>query len=210
MLWRTGQRQVPVLQIDGVTIPDSSRIIAEVERRWPDPPLYPADPATRARALELEEYFDEEIGVHVRRAVFHLVLPDTGFSADFMTPGFSPTTKAIYRALFPMMRAIMRTDMGITDDGAARSLARFDAAFDRLEREIRPSGYLAGDAFSVADLTAAALLAPLTGAPGFPYAMPPLPPAAQAFRDRYAARPGFKWATEMYRRHRGTSAATRD
>jgi len=176
VMWLTGQKSVPVLQLDGETIPDSTRIIAALERRFPDRALYPADDAARARALELEEYFDEEIGVHLRRLLFHAVLPDGRFTADLMTPGFGAMTKATYAALFPLTRAIMRFDMGITDDGVARSLPRFEAAFDRLEREIGPSGYLAGDSFSVADLTAAALLSPLTFPPEYPYAPPtPLP-----------------------------------
>ncbi len=206
VLWLTGQKSVPVLQLDGRAIPDSTRIIAELERRWPAPSLYPADEASRRRALELEEYFDDEIGVHLRRVLFHVVLPDAGFTADLVTPGFGPLTKALYRALFPLTRAVMRIDMGIDDAGAARSLARFDAALDRLEREIRPSGHLVGDEFTVADLTAAALLSPLTFPPEYPYPTPPLTPAALEFQARYARRPGFEWARDMYRRHRGRSA----
>ena len=123
-----------------------------------------------------------------------------------MTPGFSPVTKAIYAAFFPATRAIMRMDMGITDDGAARSLVRFEAAFDRLEREIGPSGYLVGDGFTVADLTAAALLSPLTFPPEYPYAPPPMPAAVRQFQERFAARRGYRWVCEMYRRHRGISS----
>jgi glutathione S-transferase len=197
---------VPVLRLDGDIIPDSTRIIAELERRHPAPSLYPADETSRRRALELEEYFDEEIGVHLRRVLFHRVLPDASFTADLFTPGFSAFTKTMYRAAFPLTRAIMRMDMGINDDGAARSLTRFEAALDRLEREIQPSGYLVGDSFTVADLTGAALLSPLTFPPEYPYPTPPLPPSAQAFQDRYARRRGFQWAREMYRRHRGRSA----
>jgi glutathione S-transferase len=181
VLWLTGQKSVPVLQLDGETIADSTRIIAALERRHPERPLYPADDAARRRALELEELFDDEIGVHLRRVLFHLVLPDTRFAADLMTPGFPAVTKTIYAALFPLTRAVMRIDMGITDDGAARSLVRFEAALERLEQEIGPSGYLVGDGFSVADLTAAALLSPLTFPPEYPYALPPLPRPAREF-----------------------------
>src|SRR5690349_16835365 len=52
----------PVLQIDGRAIGDSTRIIAALEERFPDPPLYPTDPAERRRALELEEFFDQDLG----------------------------------------------------------------------------------------------------------------------------------------------------
>jgi len=207
VLWLTGQTAVPVLQIDGETVADSTRIIEALERRSPQRPLYPADPDARRRALELEDFFDQEIGVHIRRALFHAVLPDTAFAADLMSPGFSPLAKTIYGACFPAVRAVMRFSMGITDDGAARSLDRFEAGFDRLEREIGPSGYLVGDGLSVADLTAAALLSPLTFPPEYPYAPPPLPPVVREFQDRYAKRPAFGWVREMYRRHRGTSEA---
>ncbi len=208
VLWLTGQKSVPVLRVGGEIVHDSTRIIADLERRFPERPLYPADPALRARALELEEFFDEEFGPHVRRCVFHAVLPDTGFAADLMTPGFSPTTKAIYRAAFPVTRVLMKLDMGLTDNGAARSLARIEAAFDRLDREIGPHGYLAGDSFSVADLTAAALLSPLVFPAEYPYPVPsPLPPAGRRIQERFAGRPGFAWAGEIYRRHRGRSAA---
>jgi hypothetical protein len=63
-----------------------------------------------------------------------------------MSPGFGPVARGVYAALFPLTRAIMRMDMGITDEGAARSLVRFDAALERLEREIRRRAILAGDA----------------------------------------------------------------
>src|SRR5918998_2296121 len=64
-------RTLPVLEVAGLTIGDSTRIIEEIERRWPDPPLYPADPAQRRRALDLEEYFDEQCGPDVRRVLFN-------------------------------------------------------------------------------------------------------------------------------------------
>src|SRR5258708_3372312 len=60
----------PVLQLEGAAIGDSTRIISAVEQRWPDPPLYPADPEQCGRALELEEFFDKHLGPDVRRVAF--------------------------------------------------------------------------------------------------------------------------------------------
>ena len=205
VLWLTGQKSVPVLRLHGETIADSTRIIAALEARYPERPLYPADPATRGRALELEEYFDDEIGPHVRRCLFHAALDDTDFILGLFAVDASLPARLAYRTAFPLIRLAMRSDMTITDDGAARSLARLDAAFDRLEQEIGPSGHLAGDAFSVADLTAAALLTPLTFPPEYPYAIPPLPASIRALQARYEKRPGFAWARDVYRRFRGAS-----
>src|SRR5918999_4943947 len=62
-------RTVPILAVNGRAIGDSTRIIEEIEGRWPEPPLYPADPDQRRRALQLEHYFDEECGPDARRVL---------------------------------------------------------------------------------------------------------------------------------------------
>ena len=76
----------PLLVLDGQAIADSTAIIAALERRHPDPPLYPDDPAERERALELEEFFDEELGPHVRGLAFHEMRKDPAAIAAFAAP----------------------------------------------------------------------------------------------------------------------------
>ena len=73
---RGRQRRLPVLELDGRRIGDSTAIIAALEEHTPDPPLYPADPAERARALELEDFFDEQLGPEIRRFGWHYMLQD--------------------------------------------------------------------------------------------------------------------------------------
>jgi len=206
VFWMTGQKSVPVLSFDGRIIADSTRIIAALEAAHPEPPLYPANPAERDRALALEEFFDEELGPHLRRALFAALLPETDYAAALITTGFPAPTRWMYRAAFPAIRLAMRFDMGIDERRAARSRERVLAALDRIEAELQPSGYLVGDRFSVADLTAAALLSPLVWPPEFPYALPsPLPERAASYRASLADRRACGWAADMYRRHRGRS-----
>jgi glutathione S-transferase len=101
----------------------------------------------------------------------------------------------------------MRLSMGIDAARAAESRRKVEAAIDRIEHELQPSGYLVGDAFSVADLTAAALLSPVVLPREFPYVFPsPLPESVQRYRDSLADRRAVAWTEEMYRRHRGRSA----
>ncbi len=207
VVWMTRQKSVPVLVLDGRAIADSTRIIAAVEALRPDPSLYPAAPAERRRALELEEFFDEELGPHLRRSLFHDVLPHTDYAAALFTTDFPPLVRAAYRAAFPALRVVMRMDMRIDDEGAALGRAKVITALDRIEAELQPSGYLVGEQFSVADLTAAALLSPLISPPEYPYPPPgPWPEPAASFQASFAGHRAFAWATEMYRRHRGTSA----
>jgi len=65
--------KIPVLEDDGELIPDSSVIVAYLERAHPQRPLYPADPKLFARALFLEEYADtkliEATGPHFQQNV---------------------------------------------------------------------------------------------------------------------------------------------
>ncbi len=54
----SGQEFVPVLVDDGLVLVDSTRIIAHLEERFPEPPLYPRDPARRAEAEVFVDWFD--------------------------------------------------------------------------------------------------------------------------------------------------------
>ena len=71
---------------------------------------------------------------------------------------------------------------------------------------MQPSGYLVGDAFSVADLSAASLFTPLLAPPERPYAPTITVPEVLELREELSARPGGEWVGEMYARHRGSSA----
>jgi glutathione S-transferase len=199
----------PVLTIDRRSIGDSTRIIAAIEERWPQPRLYPEDPAQRRRALELEEFFDEQLGPHIRRAFYHELLPHPDLVVPLFMQGRPLAARALLRAGFPMLRVGMRRRFEITAELAANSRAKMIAAIDRLEHELSASGYLVGDSFTVADLTAAALLYGVAHPPEFPYAMvakDDLPPDWREFLDSLAQRPGGKWIADIYRRHRGRSA----
>jgi glutathione S-transferase len=193
----------PVLTLEGRSIGDSTRIIAALEQRWPEPALYPEDEAQRRRALELEEFFDEELGPHIRRAAYHELLPRSGEVIPLFTHDQRLPARILLRVTFPVLRAAMRKRMRIDATAAARSREKTAAAMDRLEEEIGPSGYLVGDSFSVADLTAAALFYPVARPPEFPYPSVTDPPdSAREFLDPLAERPGGEWVAEMYRRHR--------
>jgi glutathione S-transferase len=202
VFWMTGQKSVPVLVLDGAPIADSTRILEALERRNPEPALIPFEQGERQRALELEDFFDREAGPHVRRAIFHEILADADYCCALFSHDASPLARRSYRTLFPAIRVVMKLDMGIDAERAALSRDRASAALERLEREVGPSGYLVGDRFTVADLTAAALFSPLVQPPEFPYPWPQPPEAALRLRAAFAERPGFRWVEETYRKHR--------
>ncbi len=205
---RTG-RTVPILELNGRAIGDSTKIIEEIERRWPDPPLYPADPEERSRALDLEDYFDEQCGHDLRRVLFGDNLADPEkFLAMFY--GAERRRIGLLEMLTPLFCRVVKWRFNIRPETVEKSRAKVRAAFDRLEADLSPSGYLVGESFTVADLTAASILAPIVMPPEFPYIkLHPDERTAESrrFRDSLKDRPGFKWVEDMYARHRGTSAA---
>ena len=101
---------------------------------------------------------------------------------------------------------MVRADYSVNDESAARARDEIVAAMDRVEAELQPSGYLVGERFSVADLSAASLFTPLLAPPERPYAPATVVPAVQELREELMARPGGQWVGEMYARHRGSSA----
>jgi len=55
----SGQPLVPVLVDGGLVLPDSTAIIDLLERRVPEPPLYPAEPARRAEVRVFVDWFNQ-------------------------------------------------------------------------------------------------------------------------------------------------------
>ena len=203
----TGQTTVPVLRDAGEVVAGSAPIIEHLERRAPEPPLYPRDPAARARALDLQRQFDDEVGPAIRRAFFFELLPDTSYAARLFTSGFGGMHPLLYRAVFPGIRIVMRRTMRIDAEGARLGVERTARALDLVAGEAGADGYLAGNRFSVADLAAAALLAPAVMPPECPVAIPePRSPRLERWLARWSAHPGAQWVRSIYSRHRGDSA----
>jgi glutathione S-transferase len=206
-LWLTRGRNktFPLLQLDGQAIGDSTEIIAALERRFPDPPLYPDDPAERRRALELEEFFDEELGPHMRLYAFHEATKDLAvverFTVDLLPGGLAgigPVRAGAARffSTFTGLRYGVKSEQR-----AELAKAKVLAALDRLEEELGGDEYLVGDRFTVADLTAASLFYPLVRPPEGP-SLPPAPKAIERFNAPLKNRPGYKWVERIFAKHR--------
>ena len=206
--WRTGRGTLPVLWLGGRAIGDSTRIIEALERYRAEPPLYPEDPAQRARCLELAEFFDEELGHPLRAAaLLRPLLDDPSFTTGFASLGLGERERRVFRAIAPVFSRFYRFRHQISPRTAEAGHTRVVAALDRIDRETQPSGYLVGDAFSVADLTAAALLGAIVRAPNLEYPLPePLPDSLNDYCRSIAAHPAAKWVLGIYARHRGSSA----
>ena len=205
-LTRSRHRRMPVLQLDGRSIGDSTAIIAALESIQPQPALYPVDAEERARAIELEDWFDEQLGPYTRFLAFHELINEPELFADVasrVVPGALGRMKPVVGAY---ARTFTSIRWGARDkDAAVTAREKIVAAIDKLESELEADEgeYLVGDRFSVADLTAASLFYPLVApAEGPTPPDTPRPPAFDRFRESLSDRRGFKWVEETFRRHR--------
>jgi glutathione S-transferase len=205
-LTRGQSKTFPVMRLDGEVIPDSTAIIGALEARYPEPSLYPEGPAERRRALDLEEYFDEELGPAIRQLVWYEMSREPQRFVETVGGDVPQSMRRMpgsdrMLSLYAKTFTSLRYGAGSAAK-AAESRAKVVAALDRLEAELDGNEYLVGDAFSVADLTAASLFYPLVLPAEGPQALAAPPPAFEEFRAPLADRPGYRWVAEMFHRHR--------
>ncbi|MEJ7894121.1 MAG: glutathione S-transferase [Solirubrobacteraceae bacterium] len=206
LLTRGAVNTLPVLQLDGRGIGDSAAILAALEERHPDPPLYPQDPDDHRRALELQAFFDTGLGPAARHLAFHHLRRDpdavAAFAAEQM-PGPLARIGPVRKAGGALASVFAGARYGVGADTAADAVgATVRAAFDRLESELDGGDHLVGGRFSAADLTAASLFGPIVLPPEGP-AVPPPTAGLEAFRATVRDRPGYAWVQQTFARHRG-------
>ncbi len=197
----TGATETPALRDHGEVVPGSTAILEHLERRYPEPALFPRDASERERALAIVHRWDEEVGPAVRLAKFFEVM-EAAYAVGTFCQGQSALARGLYRATFPLVGDLMKSKMGIDADSAAKAREITRGAFDFVAKEPGPEGYLVGDRFTVADLTCAALLMPCV--PLAEWGGPKDAPTEknQAWLARWTDHPGAEWVREIYRRHR--------
>jgi glutathione S-transferase len=187
---------------DGVF--DQSHAIMRYADTWlPEPRrLYPADAALFDEVVALERRFDEGLGVEGRRWLYHEVFQDTKRFAPFNLTGVPAWERAMFPFVLAPAKLYINRYLRIDEDTVANALrvveTEYDAVGERLS-DGRP--YLTGERFTAADLTFAALSAPLIVPPeyGTPLPQPDDMPAAMAARVRaWREHPAGRFAVRMF------------
>jgi len=207
--WRaTGQGKLPILWLERRAIADSTRIIAALEERYPEPPLYPHNASARQRALALEDDLDETLGPALRAAIVTpLFRNDPDIALRVLTTGMPEKAYQRLRPLLRIFPSYYRFRHKISEANLDKERATVAAALDRIEQERNGRAHLVGDTFTVADLTAAALLGVLVQPPEIQYPLRVgLPKYLQDYRATLLPHPVVQWAVGLYRQYRGRSA----
>ena len=203
---RAGIPTLPLLRDGQTTVGDSTAIALWLERRQPMPALLPEAPVMREQVLALEGYFDE-LGDHVRRVVWQLAVDGPQMAQIFWGfAGYGPAVRLLGRCTVPVLRYMLRWRFRLNEADAAVSWQRVTDGLLYVESLLAANGgcYLVGDQFTLADLTGAAMLAPLVGPDNSPWSAQrlgiPMTAERQALRDS----PVGQWVLRMYAQHRGT------
>ena len=157
--------RIPVFKDGERVINDSSVICAYLERRFPEPALYPSDAYDYARALWFEEFIDGGLIPSSARTVFFPLVLAPLFAGK---PGPEPEAVA-----------------------AAEKVVREDLPpfFDYLDREVGEREFLVGGRLTIADVATASPFVNLRHAGVAPERK--RWPRLRAYLDRMHARPAF-------------------
>jgi len=176
---------LPILMDQGEQVQNSHVILNYLDEKYPEKSLSPQDPELLAEALEWEKYCDVEIGVHIRRYCYHILLAEPKIVVPFFTQGGPWWGPLFFKLFFHKIEPVMRKMMSIDEAGAQKSEVRIQQAIDKLYEEYQQREYLVSDRFSRADLAAASLLAPLIMPEGYGLIWPKeMPPRLQEFVDK--------------------------
>lgn len=160
---RLGGKLTPILVTDTKVIKDSSAILLYLDAIAPDgKKLFPSHTETRKQVEELENLFDEKLGVATRLWGYSYLMHQPELVKQVWCNGVPWIEKVSLQLIHPIIGKFLKTRFNITEDTHQQAHASIQDIFDQvgsLLADGRP--YLVGDKFTAADLTFAALAAPI-------------------------------------------------
>lgn len=152
---RTGLGFIPVvITPDDVTLQDTSDILDELERRFPDPPVYPATPVLRVVGYLIEVYADEFCLLPAMHYRWSFPESEAKARADFASTTGNPETASRFADRMRGMLPIL----GVHPESIPAIEAHLRDLLAILSQHFAAHDFLLGSRMSLADL---ALLGPL-------------------------------------------------
>lgn len=153
---------VPVLVHGSSRFIDSTDILVHADAVCGGNLLYPRDAARRREVDALEEQFDTQLGPHTRRWAYEQLLPHTKLLHSLWSRDAPWLEARLLPVITPLARRLVRAAYKITPESAQRSLDRVRDVFREVDRHLSDGRrFLTGECFTAADLTFAALAAPV-------------------------------------------------
>lgn len=202
-----GGQSTPLLVTPTRTITDSTDILRYADEGLPEASrLFPTG-ALGDEVAALEERYDAVLGPAARVwAYAHLLEGDPRAVREALTRGCSQIEGLAFHALQRPITSLMKKTFRLGPTSAAWALARLEPLFDDADRRLadgRP--YLCGARLTAADVTFAALAAPLVDLTDVRPALASealLPKAFVEGQRRFRARPSGAWVARLFRDER--------
>jgi glutathione S-transferase len=197
-----GGRTLPVLVAGDRVLGESEDIVVWAdehvarERR-----LVPEDPVERRAVLALARWFDAGLGAAGRRLIYALMLDQRDQMIAVNDQGVPGWEDAIARRLWLVLGVAVRIRLRMPAEPSPADERTIRVAFDDVARRLadgRP--FLCGERFTAADLTFAALSAPVIAPRRYGVRLPQpgeLPPRAAAVVERFRAHPAGEFALRL-------------
>jgi glutathione S-transferase len=198
-----GGKTAPVLVHSAGVLADSADIL-----RWADAQaptgrtLYPSDPERAAEVRLLEADFDARLGPHSRCWLYQQLRGRRDLAIAYGCTGIPAWERATLRLAYPAMITIVARVLHVTPATAVTAEAEVRLVFDTVGERLRDGRhYLCGSEFTAADLTFAALAAPMLMPPGYGVRLPQpeeLPTHAAAVVRELREHPAGRHALRMF------------
>ena len=192
---------VPILEVDGQCIQDSTRILLRLEKHHGLALL--GQGAEREAVLEWEDTLDK-VGSQIIGLAYATTLERKEDIVMLWSLDATPMQARLLDFGFPLLRMAFRRLFKINPQSAARSRTKVGVVLDRIEAHLATGAQcLVGNTFSAADLTAAALLAPLVCPDEHPvYSRVEFRASMAPVVGDWQDRPAFMWVRKLYREQR--------
>ena len=158
---REGGSSVPVLVTENIAYTDSTDILRYLDQQK-EGQLYPRDPSLRQKVEELEELFDTQLGEAIRCWSLFYAIENPKSYENISSQKVPWWQKIGLKFMLPQVLNFIKKEYNITVEKTEISLETIRDIFAKVEEILaKDKKYLVGDRFSAADLTFAALSAPL-------------------------------------------------
>jgi glutathione S-transferase len=198
---------VPILEHDGRIVQGSGAILDYTSSHLGGKRLTPTDAAELARARELESLADHAFGLGIQRIFYAVLLEDRSIVIDLWSQRGPRWASLFYGVAFPGVSRAVRRLYKISPDVVARAKDRFREGMATIDRALAERPYLGGESPNRADVTVAALLAPMCMPAGHVVRWPAAPPSIASFTREFEGGATWKHVLRMYQEHRPRPAA---
>ncbi|GGY31463.1 hypothetical protein GCM10011297_00190 [Bacterioplanes sanyensis] len=192
---------VPLLLDEGRKVQGSAAILDYLDQRYPQRSLIPDSSRKQQQIRQWEQRLDDETGPDVRLLCYHYLLQQPSLMIPMLTYRQPWYTGVLLRLGFGKVESTMRRWMRINERTALAARQRLEQTLKELGQGYEENAFLVGSQFSRADLTAAALLAPLFQPAQFDIPWPQaMPSELQDWINQQ--RPYLKPLQSIYERYR--------